>query len=357
MKTSIFISILTIGITFAACSGKTKEGSSREVAKVTVNEVKETRAPIKHTYSGLVQSKTQSTLSTKLMGQINQVTVDKGDVVRKGDLLVSIRSQALNSKKQQVEASIREAEAAYTNTKINYKRIKRLHEQESVTQKEFDDISSRLKMAEARLNAAQERLGEINEMLQYASIRAPYDGVIVSKFVNSGEMASPGTPLLAMEAPGDYEILTRIPESDMNLWQTGDTAKVHIKSADLKVKGEINKISPSSKFSGPQYEILIGLPKDETGLDQLKSGMFASVTMSKGNKKIVEVPRELVFEKGQLTGIWMVSSGKQAVKRWIRTGEQNNDKVEVLSGLQPGEQYIVEHDIRLFDGIALEINK
>lgn len=356
MKTSIFISILTIGITFAACSGSTKEESSRESAKVTVKEVKETRQPITHSYSGLVQSKTQSTLSTKLMGQINQVTVDKGDVVKRGDLLVSVRSQALESKKQQVEASIREAEAAYNNTEINYNRIKRLHEQESATQKEFDDISSRLKMAEARLNAAREGRGEVDEMLQYASVRAPYDGVIVKKFVNSGEMASPGTPLLAMEAPGDYEVLARIPEGDMNLWQTGDTAMVHIKSADLKVKGEINNISPSSKFSGPQYEILIGLPAEEAELDQMKSGMFATVTMSKGDEKIVEVPRELVFEKGQLTGIWMVGSGKQAVKRWVRTGNQNDEKVEILSGLKPGEQYIVKHDVRLFDGIDLEIN-
>jgi RND family efflux transporter MFP subunit len=353
MKHITFLTIVVTGLAAFSCSGSKKDQKDEAVVRVKTASVQSARNPKAYDYTGIVQARKQSTVSTRLMGQIEQIFVEKGDIVKKGDLLIAIRSSDIEAKKQQVEAGIAEAKAAFGNVEINYNRIKSLYEKKSATRKEFDDLSAQYRMAEARLNAATQSRIEVEEMLQYARIRSPYNGTVVNKFVNAGDMASPGAPLLAIEAPGAFEVLARIPESEMNLWKQGDTAQVKMTAVDKTVTGVISNISPSSKFSGPQYEILIGLLPEKGQLSLLKSGMFAKVQLFHGTEEIFEVPSKLIVERGQLSGIWMVSPQNNALMRWVRPGRELNGKTEILSGVKPGEKYIVSHDKRLFDGIKV----
>lgn len=356
MKNISLLILIIAGVLISSCSGSKKEKTEQAAVKVETGSIESSSNPKAYDYTGIVQAQKQSTVATRLMGQIEQILVEKGDRVKKGDLLVSVRSNAIIAKEQQVEAGIAEARAAFENVKTNFNRIKNLYEKESATQKEFDDIKAQYKMAEARLKAANQSRKEVDEMLQYANIRSPYDGTVINKFVNVGDMASPGMPLLAIEAPGAFEVLSRIPESEMNLWSPGDTAMVEITSIKETVKGVITNISPSSKFSGPQYEILIGLTPDEDQTSTVKSGMFANVKLYHGTEEVFEVPSDLIVERGQLTGIWMVSPQNKALMRWIRPGRERNGKTEILSGVKPGEKYITEHNGRLYDGILVKVN-
>lgn len=356
MKNISLLILMIAGVLVSSCSGSEKEKTAQAGVKVKAATIEASSNPKAYDYTGIVQAQKQSTVATRLMGQVEKILVEKGDRVKKGDLIVSIRSNAIVAKEQQVEAGIAEATAAFENVETNFKRIKTLYEKESATQKEFDDIKAQYKMAEARLEAAKQRRREVDEMLQYANIRSPYDGTVINKFVNIGDMASPGMPLLAIEAPGAFEVLSRIPESEMNLWSVGDTAMVEISSVQETVKGVITNISPSSKFSGPQYEILIGLIPDEDQASIVRSGMFANVKLHHGTEEVVEVPSELIVKRGQLTGIWMVSPQDKALMRWIRPGRELNGKTEILSGVKSGERYITQHDARLYDGILVEVN-
>lgn len=355
MKNISLLILMVVGVLASSCSGSENEKTAQAGVKVKAATIKASSNPKAYDYTGIVQAQKQSTVATRLMGQVEQILVEKGDQVKKGDLLVSIRSNAIVAKEQQVEAGIAEASAAFENVETNFKRIKILYGKESATQKEFDDIKAQYKMAEARLEAAKQRRREVDEMLQYANIRSPYDGIVIDKFVNIGDMASPGMPLLAIEAPGAFEVLSRIPESEMNLWSVDDTATVRISSVQETVKGVITNISPSSKFSGPQYEILIGLIPDEDQASIIRSGMFANVKLHHGTEEVVEVPSELIVKRGQLTGIWMVSPQDKALMRWIRPGRELNGKTEILSGVKSGERYITQHDARLYDGILVEV--
>lgn len=355
MKNISLLILMVVGVLASSCSGSEKEKTAQAGVKVKAATIKASSNPKAYDYTGIVQAQKQSTVATRLMGQVEQILVEKGDQVKKGDLLVSIRSNAIVAKEQQVEAGIAEASAAFENVETNFKRIKTLYGKESATQKEFDDIKAQYKMVKARLEAAKQRRREVDEMLQYANIRSPYDGIVIDKFVNIGDMASPGMPLLAIEAPGAFEVLSRIPESEMNLWSVDDTATVRISSVQETVKGVITNISPSSKFSGPQYEILIGLIPDEDQASIIRSGMFANVKLHHGTEEVVEVPSELIVKRGQLTGIWMVSPQDKALMRWIRPGRELNGKTEILSGVKSGERYITQHDARLYDGILVEV--
>ena len=357
LKSNILIGIVLSAIALTACGKKdTQKPTNSEKIAVTVEKVKLTEVPRAYEFTGNVASQKQAMLSTRLMGQITDVLVKAGDAVQKGDLLVKIRSNDIQAKKQQVEASIAEAEAGYTSAKADYERIASLFKLKSATQKELDDITAHKTMAEARFKAAKKMMAEVDEMMRYAAITAPFDGVITERFVYAGDMANPGMPLVALEAPGQFEVVTRIPESELLLCQVGDKVTVNVKAAGKTMAGEIIKVSPSNKYTGSQYEATVYLKPTGDDLASIRSGMFANVVLYKGSEKAVMVDKNLVVSRGQLNGIWTVTSSQQALLRWVRLGRSVDGKVEVLSGLTGGETIIVSTQNRLVDGKLVASN-
>ncbi|MBS2212083.1 efflux RND transporter periplasmic adaptor subunit [Carboxylicivirga mesophila] len=340
-----------------ACGSSNEENAKAKPAvKAKVETLELTTVPKKFHYTGTVSSVNQSTLSTRIMGQISQVLVREGDMVKKGQLLVSIRSNDIQAKEQQVEANIIQAKAAYKHAKDDFERIQALFNSKSATQKELDDITVHLKMTKAQLAAAQKAKDEVVEMLSYADIRAPYDGVITQKFVDSGDMANPGMPLLAIEAPGLFEVIAKIPESEIYKVEKGDVVEVHIDACKEMISGSITHVSPSSRFSGSQFDARISLLPTEEQKQAIRSGVFAHVNHLKGEEQKLLVPADMIVERGQLKGIWTVSQANKALLRWVRLGKLYGDKIEVLSGLSDGNQLVVASEGRLFDGAELQLN-
>ncbi len=354
---NLVIAAAAFAILTQACGSSSEENKQAPVAlKAKAETVKLTTVPKQFNYTGTVASVNQSTLSTRLMGQISNVLVREGDVVKKGQLLVSIRSNDIQAKEKQVEANIIQAKAANKHAQDDFNRIQALFNSNSATQKELDDITVHLAVTKAQLEAAQKAREEVVEMLSYADIRAPYDGVITQKFVDSGDMANPGMPLMAIEAPGLFEVMAKVPESEIYRVEKGDVVEVRVEACEEPVKGTVSHISPSSRFSGSQFDTRINLIPDDKQAEAIRSGMFAHVSHFKGEEQKLLVPSSLVVERGQLKGIWTVSQTDQALLRWVRLGKTYGDAVEVLSGLTDGNQLVINTEGRLFDGAQLQLN-
>ena len=354
---NLMIATTIVALTMQACGGKGESDTKGKVAiNAKVEKVQLSTVPKKFHYTGTVSSVNQSTLSTRIMGQIRNVYVNEGDAVKKGQLLVAIRSNDIQAKQKQVEANIIQAKAAYKHAGDDFKRIQTLHSSNSATQKELDDITVHLEMTKAQLEAAQKAKDEVLEVLSYADIRAPYDGVITQKFVDAGDMANPGMPLLAVEAPGLFEVIAKIPESEIHKVEKGDKVEVLIDACAEAIQGEIAHISPSSRFSGSQFDARITLYPNDQQKGAVRSGVFAHVNHLKGEEQKLLIPSELLVERGQLKGIWTVSQANQALLRWVRLGKSYGDKTEVLSGLSEGSKLIVSVEGRLHDGAQLQLN-
>jgi RND family efflux transporter MFP subunit len=354
---NIIAAVITLAILTQACGGnKTDENKNNDAISAKVEKLELTTVPKKFHYTGTVSSLNQSTLSTRIMGQIQKVYVNEGDKVQKGQLLVALRSKDIQAKQKQVEANIIQAKAAYKHASDDYKRIEILHSTQSATQKELDDITVHREMTRAQLEAAQKAKDEVLEMLSYANIRAPYNGVITQKFVDSGDMANPGMPLLAIEAPGLFEVIAKVPESEIHKVEKGDQVEVLIDACEKAIMGEIAHISPSSRFSGSQFDARITLQPDEQQKEAIRSGVFANVNHLKGEEEKLLVPSDMLVERGQLQGVWTVSQANQALLRWVRLGKTYGDKTEILSGLNEGSQLIISVDGRLIDGAQLQLN-
>lgn len=356
MKTIYTFSILALAILLTSCGNdKKKAVMDTSPISVKINAVTADDNNPFLTASGTIQAVKSANLSTRMMGFVTKTPVNVGDKVKKGQLLIAINNSDLQAKLSQVNASITEATAAFTNAEKDYNRYKNLFAENSASQKEFDDMTAHYNMAKAKLEGAKQMKAEVEAQFAYVNIRAPFDGVITGKFINNGAMANPGMTLIAIEAPGNFEVLTSVPESEISKIKSGTNVQVHIKSMDKIVNGYVTEVSSSAKNTGGQYLVKVALDKTDA---TILSGMFVTVQfpLEKQEKTdMVLIPKDAIITKGQLSGVYTLSESNTAILRWLRLGRNFGDQVEVLSGLSSNESYILSADGRLFNGAKVSI--
>lgn len=345
---------------FVSCGKETKETTNNEPAIAVQVSGSTSNNSEFITASGKIEAENSANLSTRMMGYVTKVHVKTGQKVGAGQLLVSINNTDLQAKKAQVDAAILQATAGYNNAKKDYDRFVNLFAQQSASQKELDDMTSRFEMAKAGLEGAKQMRNEVMAQFSYSNITAPFSGEVTNTFVKEGDMANPGMPLVSIEGASRMQVTAMVSESDITSIKNGMQVKVLIKSANKEVSGKVTEVSGSAKNTGGQYLVKVALnAMDKTIL----SGMFVNVqfpvvnTASKTTTTDkVMVPESALVKQGQLTGIYTIGSGNTAILRWIRTGKNFGSQVEVLSGLAANEQYIVSAEGKLFNGAKVQIN-
>ncbi|SFS77486.1 efflux RND transporter periplasmic adaptor subunit [Lutibacter maritimus] len=356
MKNSLKIIAIATLLVIASCGdSKEKAIDNRTAVAVKVNTPSSVNGAFL-TASGKIEAVQNANLSTRMMGYVNNVHVKVGQKVNQGQLLVSINSADISAQKAQVSASITEATAAFKNAEKDYNRFKALFSDNSASQKEMDDMTAHYEMAKARLEAAKQMKNGIKAQLSYSNITAPFSGVITGKYVNKGDMANPGMPLISMETPGQFQVIAMVPESEITKISNGIEVNVLVKSTNKLLKGKVTEVSTSTKNTGGQYLVKVVLDKTD---EKLLSGMFTSVQFPIVKKadtnNVILIPKSALVTQGQLTGVYTIGNENTALLRWLRIGKNYGDEVEVLSGLSADEQYIVSSDSKLFNGAKVTI--
>ena len=289
------------------------------------------------------------------MGFVDKIYVNVGDKVSKDQMLLSINNTDLQAKLAQVNASITEATAAYNNVKKDYERFQNLFNENSASQKELDDMMAQFEMAKARLEAANQMKNEVNAQFAYVNIRAPFSGIVTNKFIEAGDMANPGMPLIAVESPGEFEVIAMVPETEISQVKKGEKVDVTVKSLDKMLSGIVAEVSISAKNTGGQYLVKIALDKTDAAI---LSGMYVTVKFpveKQVKSQVVLIPANAIVESGQLKGVYVLGENNTALLRWLRLGRTFGNEVEVLSGLSADETYVVSSEGRLFNGAKISV--
>ena len=354
----IFIPVLALVI-LASCDSKKKEEIVKEPAiAVKVSGITENNSSPFVTASGKIEAENSANLSTRMMGYVTKVHVQVGQKVGAGQLLVSINNTDLQAKKAQVDASILQATAGFNNAKKDYDRFVNLFKQQSASQKELDDMTARYEMAKAGLEGARQMRNEVVAQFSYSNIKAPFSGVVTNTFVKEGDMANPGMPLVSVEGASKLQVMAMVSENDIVSIKKGMPVSVLVKSSNEKLSGKVSEVSISATNTGGQYLVKIDLGKTD---NTVLSGMFVNVQFPVANKattsnsELLLVPESALVKQGQITGIYTIGTGNVAILRWLRTGKNYGDQVEVLSGLSANEQYIVSADGKIYNGASVSV--
>lgn len=345
----------------SSCSSNEKKDKPNGADTAILVTVSQPSADAKQglTVSGQIEATQTAHISTRVMGYITKIYVRIGDRVGKGQPLATINNDDIMAKRAQADAMIAEAAAAYQNAQKDYDRFTALYKQQSASAKELDNITLQYNSAKARLEAAKQQRREVNAMLSYTNLTAPFAGTVTQKMADAGSMASPGMPLLTIEQSGSYQVSATVPESEISLIKENTPVTIIIDAIHKSIKGKIAQISPSSENNGGQYMVKANIPDNEK--QGLFAGMYANVTIPvaqplKTNvSDQVMVPVAAIQYKDQLTGLYTIGSNHNALLRWVRLGRTQGNQVEVLSGLAANEQFIVSAEGRLYNGVPVKI--
>lgn len=360
MKTlrNAFLGIVGISTLYSCSSSDKLEDKDKTIVKV------EAYSPAQSTnegfyLSGEVTAKQTANMSTRMMGYVTKIYVKPGDKVVSGQLLVSISSDDILAKRAQVQAMITEAEAAAKNAQRDYERFKTLRNQNSVSDKELENVALQNTSMNAKVQMARQQMNEVNAMLSYTNIRAPFSGVVTQKMIDEGSMANPGMPILTIEQNGELQVTASIPENYIQYVKVGDVAKMELKSLGITIDGKVSELSPSAFRTGGQYSMKLAI--DTKDKENIRPGMYVNILIA--NKTGENITSKIMLDKNsivyrdQLTGVYVIDDQSQANLRWIRLGKTIGSQVEVLSGLSQNDKIVSKAEGKLYNGVKVSVNK
>ena len=270
---------------------------------------------------GTVRSKQRAMVEAKVSGRVVEYSATPGALVKAGDVLARLDVQEINARLDQAKA--------------DFDRQKQLIASNATTRQEFD-------AAEARVKVGTAGLAEAETMLGYAKVTAPFDGVVTRKLADVGDLAMPGKPLLEVEAPTSLRFEADLPEAILDRVKLGEKMPVRLAKV---IEGTVSEISPVADPVSRTFLVKLDLPATEG----LRTGQFGRVSVPVAETKLLLVPQSAVLKRGQMEIVFVAKDGKAAL-RLVKTGKVLDGRVEVLSGIEEGEQVIASDIARLADG-------
>lgn len=331
------VTILGIVAVLAACGESRSPESTDAGARgswpsvaVGMEEIRVT-VPVE----GTVVARNRAEITTRIMARVSDLAADVGTRVRAGQLLIRLGTEDIAANRAKAEAAVVMASAAREEAEKQAHRMDALLAQDVVPQVQRDQAHLQLTQAESQLAMATATLHEVETAGSYASIRAPFDGEVVSRFIDEGDVASPGMPLLVVEEAGPREGRLAVPVDAAQKLEVGSTVRVSTlggRTAEAAVRIVAGGADPMSRT----VEVRVMLPED------WPTGMSLTALVPFATTQALTVPTKAVVRRGQLTGVRVVGS-EGAVLRWIRLGRGvGEDRVEVLSGLNAGDEVLID---------------
>ena len=309
-----------------------KAGSQdRPAIPVRVFAVKEEQAASSREIMGTVQALEKAAIAARISGHITELPVVPGSKVDKGSLLVRIDAGEIAAKLLQAKAQLAQVDR-------NLERERGLLKKNASTPETVRTLEDSRRIASAAV-------GEVQTMLDYATITAPFSGIITGKNADVGDLAAPGKPLLEIENPQNLQVVAAIPESLILKIKVGDAVPVSIPAAGFSSICKVAEVSPAADPLSRTAPIKLSLPSSP----DIRSGQFARILLPQNSQNALFIPRSALLPYGQMERIFIVKDGRAGL-RLVRTGAVEGDRVEILAGLSPGDEVVITGTKGLTDG-------
>ncbi len=337
--------------------------------------------------NGKIKPVVEVKISPDVSGEIVELNFKEGDYIKRGDLIIKIKQDVYISMRDRSEASLNSIKAQltqqlaqFTQIEQTYRRNKTLFEQRAISEAEYENFKSQYEVAKEQIKAAEfnvksatAALKEANENLVKTVIYAPMDGIISKMSVEKGERVvgtsqMAGTEMLRIANFNEMEVLVDVNENDIIRIKQGDTAKIDVDAyPNRKFTGVVTQIANSAKNIGlsvdqvTNFEVKIFILPDSysdftlEGRNPFRPGMSASVAIQTARKdNVLAVPLQAITTRTDLIpdsvktkmGIneslemVFVVKGDTVDVRTITTGIQDLNFIEVITGLEDGEEIV-----------------
>jgi RND family efflux transporter MFP subunit len=306
-------------------------------AKVRVATIRAENVATSTEITGTVRPVQRAQLAAKLMGTIDELPVTLGQRVRAGDLLAKISAGEISARLVQAQSSL--------------SAVRRDLDRERDLLTKGASTADLVRGLEDRFAGAQAMVREAEVMLGYATLRAPFDGVISRKLANAGDLASPGLALLEIEGLASFEVEAAVPDTLAAKLAPGAPLTVEIPATGAAFSGTLAELSSTADANARSVLAKISVPAGTA----VRSGQFVRVQLPGAPVRTLLAPAAAVLALGQMERVFIVGDGNRAVLRLVKTGATRGDRIEIVSGLDEGERIVAAPSATLRDGQPLEV--
>ncbi len=295
-------------------------------------QVRAHTVPVEIEVVGTVAAREQADISSRMMAAIILDNAHAGDTVQKGQVLFLLDSRDAEARLAQAREGLASAEAHLERVSLDAARIERLLEKEAATKQEYDQSQAMLKAGRASVEAAKAAVQEAETSLSYATITSPIGGIVIDRFVDPGDMAAPGKPLMSIYDPSSLRLDVAVAEHLRAEVALGKSVKASIDSVGVVFEGVFEEVVPASDAMSRSFLARVAIDVDEA----VYPGMYGRIWLPVGTKEAVLIPPAAIQRIGQLETVTVIEDGV-ARTRTVKTGKNYPDGIEILAGLTPGE--------------------
>ena len=336
------MSIAAAAIMAVSCgnnAGKQTEQTAavvEELPTVAVAKVAMQKVPQEATYTSTVQAYVKNNIVPQTAGRITKINVEVGDKVKKGQVLAEID-----------KVQLQQAQLQLHNAEVELSRLKALYEAGGLSKSDLDAV-------ELQYNVAKT---QVDNLIENTTLLSPIDGVITARNYDAGDMYAMSAPIFTVEQIKPVKLLVAVSESDYSKVKKGD--KVTIKAeafADLTFDGKIERIYPTIDPSTRTFNVEVVVPNNYS---TLRPGMFARVKINFGENDSVVIP-DVAVVKQQGTGdrfVYILNEDGTVSYEKVVLGRRMGTEYEVLSGVPDGATVVTGGQIRLKDGVKVQVNE
>jgi membrane fusion protein (multidrug efflux system) len=285
---------------------------------------------------GAIKPVHEANVASKILARVLEVNVTAGKNVTAGEILVKLSDDEQRSRVQQAEANRDAMIAELQLAKSEVARSRQLIQSKSISQAEFDTALTRVQTTQANADRANRALEEAKVYLSFATVVAPFSGVIVDKSVQSGDTVSPGQTLVSLYDPTHMQLVANVRESLALKLKVGQQLPATMESLGYECLATVSEVVPKADVSSRSFEVKVSGPCPPG----VYSGMFGRLMLPLEDELLLLVPAETIQRVGQLTFVQVLTDVGLA-RRSIQVGRDFKDQVEILSGLKPGEQVLI----------------
>ncbi|MFM2663742.1 efflux RND transporter periplasmic adaptor subunit [Vibrio mediterranei] len=336
----LFVTVgLSASVLLTGCKSEQAAEQTAPVVRPAFTETVTAQAVADLYFNGVVQSSNRAELSFRTSGRLDELLVQQGDKVSKGQVIAKLDSV-------DAEITLTAAKNELANTHTEYQRALQLYNgKQAISKSQLDEIKLRYQLSESKLEDAQRRLEDM-------TLRAPFDGMVSRKMVDNYTQVQGNETIVSIHDLSQLEVMIQVPERIMA--QSNGARKVLASSSlfpgktfDLSVKTFETEPDPTSRTYG------VTLKFEDTQQAALLPGMTVQVFSVSTEKEngMLTVPLSAISPDNRGNQyVWVVDSNNIIHRRVIETGSMAGDRVEVLSKLNSGEKVITAGTLGLSEG-------
>jgi membrane fusion protein (multidrug efflux system) len=290
-------------------------------------------------YSGTFDPNKETKISAEIQGKINEVLVDIGSVVHKGQSLVQLDNSLLKLQLQSIEVQIEGLEADVNRYTILAK---------------ADAIQGvQLEKSVLGLKTAKVQKATLVEQINKTTIKAPFNGVVTSKLSEEGAFAAPGVPLLQITDITNLKFTVNVPENELIKFKLNQNYSLKVDAySEIILTGKATMIGSKANM-GSSFPVQFAV--NNTPDLKIKSGMFGKVNLKNDNQeKSIIIPASAIVGTANQPQVYLIKNGKSVLQN-ITISKKIQNKAIVLSGLNEGDVIVTNGFINLFDGANITV--